>query len=91
MEVDAEISQAVRGFGFDTELRQQYGPRYTASIDAAMALVPEGWVSIHSWDYPDRCQRAIFMDDDGDILFRGSGKTSALALCAAALRAQGEG
>jgi len=62
-------------------------PDPTASLDAAMSLVPEGWVSVHGWDYPNRASRAIFMDDDGDQLFRGRAATPALALTAAALRA----
>ena len=65
-------------------------PAYTRSLDAAMQLVPEGWASIHGWDYPDeRCHRAVFMDEDGDLLFRGAAATPALALCAASLRARG--
>lgn len=57
-------------------------PRYTASIDAALTLVPEGWdwaifhtnggLTIHAW-----CGDKI--DHFGD--------TPALALCIAALRA----
>lgn len=42
-ECDEAISLLVRGFGFDTELRQLYGPAYTASLDCALSLVPEGW------------------------------------------------
>lgn len=65
-------------------------PDYLRSIDAALTLLPEGWASIHGWDYTDRCYRHIFMDEDGDITFKGRGRTPALALCAAALRAMME-
>jgi hypothetical protein len=62
-------------------------PTYTASLDAAMSLVPEGYDCVHGWDYPNRAIRVLFMDDDGDRLFRGRAATPALALTAAALRA----
>jgi hypothetical protein len=73
----------------DGDTRKEPKP-YTASLDAAMSLVPEGWASVHGWDYPDRASRVIFMDDDGDPLFRGRAATPALALTAAALRAIAE-
>jgi hypothetical protein len=66
-------------------------PAFTASLDAAMSLVPEAWVSVHGWDYPNSANRVIFMDDDGDRQFRGRATTPALALTAAALRARKEG
>lgn len=88
-ELDAAIWCAMRGADFD--LYSQVVPnfnewqalRYTASIDAALTLVPEGYdwaifhtnggLTIHAW-----CGDRI--DHFGD--------TPALALCIAALRAQ---
>lgn len=61
---------------------------FTRSLDAAMTLVPEGWDAIQGWDYPTRSIRKIH-HDDGELVFTGTGKTSALALCACALRARG--
>lgn len=69
-------------------------PAYTAIIDAAMTLVPEGclWtVGSEPWDAPRaRCylvEGLMNMPDGyGDLV---SAATPALALCAAALRARG--
>lgn len=61
-------------------------PKYTASLDAAIMLVPEPGklVSIHL-DYDDE-QKRWFCELDGfDV---GDAATRALALCAAALRAR---
>lgn len=59
---------------------------YTASLDAAMTLVPEDNDAIHGWDYPARSIRKIHYDD-GELVYEGRAKSPALALCAAALRA----
>jgi hypothetical protein len=67
-----------------------YPPNWLASLDAAMSLVPEGWVSVRGWDYRNRASRAIFMDDEGVRLFWGRAATPALAMTAAALRAIAE-
>jgi len=84
-EVDAEIERELAiGCQWTTPAR------YTASSDAAMTLVPEWYVAIHKWVYPDHASVAIFGDEDGDNLYRGRGRTEALALCAAALRARQE-
>lgn len=63
-------------------------PHFTASIDAALTLVPKGW----SWlirpsDFQDNWIAEVWRgDDDG----RGSRATTpALAICIAALRAKG--
>ena len=63
-------------------------PRYTASLDAAMTLVPERWVwSINQ--FPDKAS-AYCVSEDGVIARprKQYQATPALALCAAALRAQ---
>lgn len=69
--------------------------RYTASLDAAITLVPEGWrvVSIGEEAFDDEpqpfvvslCQRAGRF---GAGATRGRATAFALALCAAALRAR---
>lgn len=71
-------------------------PRYTRSIDAAVALMPCGW----TWGHLQRCDRqpefaALLrpnLDGKGSRNFWteyviGRAKTPALAMCAAALRA----
>lgn len=68
-----------------------FPPRYTASLDAAMTLVPEGWEwsleaeetemvwpVLSPWTH--RCQMGHLIDREA--------ATPALALCAAALRAR---
>lgn len=90
--VDSEISKAVRGYAFDTELRELYGPHYTASIDAAMTLVPEGlpW----SLNYPanddgSRSCHGIPTKPTADVCgILGHAATPAIALCLAALKAR---
>jgi hypothetical protein len=88
--IDIAIYDAVGHQGVGTY------PRYTASLDAAMTLVPEGW--------PSRCfgtnddERAFaalagndahMMAEDWDEFYvEADAATPALALCAAALRAR---
>ncbi len=71
--------------------------RYTASLDAALSLVPEGWrwSLDHTQNPPYRdCGRAtLYAPGDGWTPADVSeiyGATPALALCAAALRARAE-
>lgn len=65
-------------------------PAYTTSLDAAMTLVPEG----HDWSLFSDNGTAIAgcmpASEDGCDLTDVPGATPALALCAAALRAQAE-
>jgi len=60
---------------------------YTASLDAAVTLVPEGWTWARFHGGVVEC---MTLNGPGNsILFeRGEGNSSALALCAAALRAR---
>ncbi len=61
-------------------------PSFTASIDAAMTLVPEGW----SYEIRPRYARLIHpvhSYQDVQAWSRGTNGTTALALCIAALRA----
>lgn len=77
----------------------KYLPRYTASIDAAMTLVPEGWwwsagdcsVSSDASVGPDvaHCDKALLIAfDDGIHADLPHPSTPALALCAVSLRAR---
>jgi hypothetical protein len=61
-------------------------PAYTASLDAAMTLVPEGW----SWAVDAVGRASCFMPNEPKPWPRTGGlaKSPALALCAAALRAR---
>ena len=61
-------------------------PSYTASLDAALTLAPEGYVANLGNDEPIWAQVWI----DNDPASRGDGATMALALCAAALRARSQ-
>lgn len=70
-------------------------PASTASIDAAMSLVPEGWEGALYWGieaYPPEAQLETWQmrRDMGEAFepIKGTAKTPALALCAAALRAR---
>jgi hypothetical protein len=74
-------------------------PDYTTSLDAAMTLVPEGWTA---WQLRSRRRKTVFVAtlsrlvDDIDEEFdeeevTAHAATPALALCAAALRAQAGG
>ena len=63
-------------------------PRYTASIDAALTLVPgSDWV-LSAGSY-EPCLATIYSGDDRVAGSHGYAKTPALALVAAALRANG--
>ena len=68
---------------------------FTASLDAAMGLVPEGWWLFHIYVSPeempgDRFKASVYNDQS---IYAASGRAStpALALTAAALRARAEG
>jgi hypothetical protein len=65
-------------------------PNPTASIDAALTLIPEGFawsvqfsnsMLADAWLYPP--------DYDGDIEFKGHAATTAIALCIAILKSRG--
>jgi hypothetical protein len=59
-------------------------PRWTASLGAAMILVPEGW-----WAVVDTKGRATLFPERGSgSQLMAKAETPALALCAAALRAR---
>lgn len=68
-------------------------PAYTASIDAAMSLVPEEW-KLRQINFSAPCADCrkwtlnLFGGSVGQDTFHAEAHTPALALCAAALRAQ---
>jgi hypothetical protein len=63
----------------------RYVPLYTASLDAAVALVPIGWERGFSHDPPH--QAVGRANKWGEHSIEARAATPALALCAAALRA----
>jgi hypothetical protein len=71
-------------------------PHYTASLDAAMTLVPEGWetsIYIGGENANVQMETPAMRDewfDEGGGPIDGTAPTPALALCAAALRAREE-
>ena len=69
--------------------RSKTAPPYTASIDAAMSLVPKGFCVSAMGEVPDDCQFYVCLwgeyESEGEPELRA--KTLPLALCAAALRA----
>jgi hypothetical protein len=58
-------------------------PSYTTSIDAAVTLVPEK----HAWSVSSYCSGFVHAPN-GDCISSDGGRTPALRLCAAALRAR---
>ena len=73
-------------------------PAYTTSLDAAMTLVPEGWGFNVSQPNEKAIDSGLLRTDSpcmaevqygGDQRFIVAASTPALALCAAALKAQG--
>ena len=67
----------------------EHVPAYTASLDAAMTLVPEG----HVWSVDAGGFAGVepYNGDPGPSWSTKCGNTPALALCAAALRARATG
>lgn len=57
-------------------------PHYTSSLDAALTLVLKGF----GWNVNDDCGDVAVFGETGE--FRGDGRTPALALCIAALKAR---
>jgi hypothetical protein len=96
-ELDREIALT---FGHPWDYAADWGPRghdrptafpYTASIDAAMTLVPEGpgrGCFAMSRDRFKRTHCSVWTDAEFNRKVISAGATPALALCAAALRAR---
>jgi hypothetical protein len=106
-ELDAEIAEAVgakhgRETGWcnsengDYYVIDECAASYTASLDAAMTLVPEGWetsIYIGGENANVQMETPAMRDewfDEGGGPIDGTAPTPALVLCAAALRAQNE-
>ena len=90
-EVDLAIERAVNTSAIHDDHLDRFpetAKRYTASLDAAMTLVPDGCG--RSYDDMDNGECLWRLEPDDDSQFWGRAKTPALALCAAALRARGE-
>lgn len=81
-----------RWYRADGTMSDHFGvPRYTALLDAAMTLVPEGWI-VALEIFPEEGSEALLRDDRINPVRlsnqEASAATPALALCAAALRAR---
>lgn len=94
-ELDCRIWCAVERQNFDVcrQVVPNFGewlaPSYTASIDAALSLVPDG----HQWSLsecamPDRYYAGLGSRKASGRSFVAQAATPALALCAAALKAR---
>jgi hypothetical protein len=93
-----ELTPAMRGMYYGEPTGEYFrdggettfrAPAYTASLDAAMSLVPEGWAR---WIYDADEWRCICrLEDDNDREVGANAATWPLAITAAALRARGEG
>ncbi len=81
-----EWSQADLDYAISAPDRTVNPPRYTASIDAALYLVPEGW----TWGAFDNGTAWAWPNEARDLLagIRSTAATPALALVSAALRAR---
>jgi hypothetical protein len=61
-------------------------PTFTASLDAAITLVPEGWVECYLRRFDDTALADCYQSGGGKTT--GEAATPPLALCAASLRAR---
>lgn len=91
-EVDLLIMRWVQNIGGDP----RNALHYTASIDAALTLVPDGW-KLRQMNLSAPCADDrkwwlnLYGGKMGEDTFTGSGATPAIAIVIAALRARGEG
>lgn len=92
--LDRDISEAL-DIGPIYKLRGKIGaswPDYTASLDAALTLVPEGWRVRDFGDWEDRWLITLMNEDTGEeVKARADAGLPALALCAASLKARDNG
>jgi hypothetical protein len=91
-ELEQDICDTVHGPNYMPNVFQQDGsriPRYTASLDAAMTLVPNGmgW-SVNRYASGTWARAGVYEDNGRDPGYYCDAATPALALCAAALRAR---
>ena len=101
-ELDAMIQHRITS-GVGCGAAQDAPPRYTASIDAALTLVPDGCLSMVRTVWADAhapTERPVgyasvdrYFKDDAGLFWKENflalGETPALALAAAALKARG--
>jgi hypothetical protein len=95
---DRELDEAILKAGWATgNKRTDLGPRFTASLDAAMQLVPDGWfwTAMNARDGKEKPivgQGLAIVASPDDLHARepSEAATPALALCAAALRARAQ-
>ena len=81
-ELDGEIDAAI---GWPTSSYfHQHTRRYTGSLDAAITLVPDGWI----WVVGSYGNARVYQDQTAGKSFIGENAKPALALCAPALRAR---
>jgi hypothetical protein len=76
----------VSGWWRDADDRSHKAPEYTASLDAALTLVPEGW----AWELSHNSAPGGYAKVYQELGYEqasSAAATPALALCAAALRA----
>jgi hypothetical protein len=89
---DRELDEAILRACWSTgRTPTDLGPRFTASIDEAMKLVPKpAWVRMDEWPH-DFCHGPVAsiqpIREPAVAAHVATGPTLALALCAAALRA----
>jgi hypothetical protein len=81
--IHRQIIAKLRAGGDDCEIE-----RYTASLDAAMTLVPEGRGLIYKRHGIKNVWRVQIHSGDETTFIEGDAATPALALCAAALKAR---
>ncbi len=89
-ELDFDIADAVLG-PIKPPYRRGYCEKYTASLDAAMTLVPQGqdWYVTSIRPLTGRFAGAIYKGSEPSMDY-AEAATPALALCAAALRARAQ-
>ena len=89
-DLDCRIHQAIGGTvpsGFQMQYEGTRVPAYTASLDAAMSLVPEGWgVDIFAGVTATRVKPSASVWYPGASSHEADAATPALALTAACLR-----
>ena len=98
--LDAEIARTEGWTGFSDywlspsgQQRQFHPPAYTSSIDAALTLVPEGylWQLKRGFEATATVWSVMIDYDDQHPVPFGASMRPAIALCIAALRARGVG
>jgi hypothetical protein len=91
-ELEMDIHDAILGRDHTPNSFQTDGSRiarYTASLDAAMTLVPEGLVwSLNTFGNPSKASAYVMNEQGEQWRCNDYPATPALALCAAAMRAR---